>query len=131
MHPFIIRTSSLILKTSSIVFIVAALYHLFAIFFHLNNSGGWRNLVFVLVNLWCSYEIRKFKNYFILLFTVLFVQQLISHGNSIIKNFANHNTVWLDISVLIFMTIIYVALIISAITNLQIEKRKRNFSPGS
>ncbi len=114
MNQSLARTSSLILKISSIGFIAAACYHLLAIFFELNNSTGWRNILFVVINLWCAFEIRKTRKYFIVLFTVLFVQQVISHGSSVIENMHEHNTDWLSIFVLAAILIIYAALMFSA-----------------
>ena len=115
LHASFSRTSTLMLKISSFVFIAAACYHLLAIFIALNNSAGWRNLLFVLINLWCAFEIRKPKRYFIFLFSILFAQQLISHGSSVIRNYHDYHTDWLGISTLIFITLTYIALIISAV----------------
>jgi hypothetical protein len=114
MNSSLVKTSLLILKIASVVFIAAALYHLIAIFRTLNNSTGWRNILFVLINLWCAFEITRTKKYFIVLFTVLFVQQAISHGSSVINNLHEHRIDWLSVFVLTAITVIYFALIISA-----------------
>jgi hypothetical protein len=114
MNSSLVKTSLLILKISSVVFIAAACYHLLAVFIMLNNSTGWRNMLFVLINLWCAFEITRTKKYFIVIFTVLFVQQMISHGSSFINNLHEHRFDWLSVFVLIAITVIYFALIISA-----------------
>ena len=119
MNQSLVKASSLILKISSIGFIAAACYHLLAIFIVLNNSTGLRNVLFVLINLWYAFEITKAKKYFIVLFTVLFVQQVISHGSSVIENAHECHTDWLSIFVLITIIIIYTALMLSAIVKLK------------
>jgi hypothetical protein len=113
MHPTLIRTSSFILKIASAGFVIAAAYHLLAIFIFLNNSTVWRNLCFILINLWCAFEIRKRKKYFIFLFTILLIQQLISHGSSIIRNIQTGDTNLLNVFVVVSITLIYIALIVS------------------
>jgi hypothetical protein len=116
MNSVLIKTSSLILKISSIGFIIAACYHLLATFIVLNNSAVWRNLLFVFINFWCAFEIRKSKKYFIILFTGLFIQQLISHGNSVLQACMNNSIDWFDISVIIGITISYLAVAVKRAT---------------
>lgn len=121
-YPSFIRTSSWMLKIASFAFIAAACYHLLAIFIVLNNSAYWRNLLFIFINLWCAFEIRKLKKYFVFLFSILFIQQLISHGTSIIRSHYDFHTDWLGILTLIFITLTYIALIISTVVESHLDK---------
>jgi len=83
-------------------------------------------MLFVLINLWCALEIRRTKKYFLILFTVLFVQQIISHGNSVIDNLKDHRFDWFGVFVLTAITIIYFTWIISAIVKLQSQARAKD-----
>ncbi len=129
MNSIVIRISSFILKISSIGFIATAFYHLLAIFMDLNNSTASRNILFVIINLWCAFEIRRAKIYFIVLFTALLVQQVISHGNSIIKNIHEHHTDWLSIFALTSLIIIYFALILSVLRKFQTQTKPHKDNP--
>jgi hypothetical protein len=115
MHSSLIRTSAFILKIAAIGFATAACYHFLVIFFKLNDSPVWRNLLFTGINIWCSFEITKVRSFFVILFTLLFLQQLYSHGSSIINNYNEQNADWLSIFVLLFLTIVYISLVISAL----------------
>jgi len=108
----IIKISAFILKLASYGFIAASIYHFIAFFIPLNNSTGWRNILFVLINIWCAFEIRRIKNYFVILFSILLIQQFISHGNSILKSIG-YQIDWLSIFVLAALSIIYFALLLS------------------
>lgn len=111
------RASLLILKFCSLVFFIAACYHLLAVFVALNDSPVWRNLLFVLINLWCAFEIRRFKKYFVVFFSLLFIQQLISHGGAVVRSFGESHFDWLGILTLVFMTITYISLVILKFRN--------------
>ena len=123
MNSRVVKVSSWILKISSIGFILAACYHVLAIFIDLNNSVVWRNLLFVAINAWCAFETRRLKPYFIVVFTILFVQQLFSHGSSVIRNLHDHRFDWLGVFVLAAITIIYLALIVSAIDKFKVNRK--------
>ena len=107
------KISTFILKVAFYGFLAAAIYHLFALFIVLNNSTGWRNFLFAFINLWCAYEIKGVKNYFVILFSVLFIQQFISHGQSILKSIGTQMD-WLSIFVLAALAIVYFALLVVA-----------------
>jgi hypothetical protein len=111
MHPGLTKAAAIILKLASLAFIVAAVYHLAAVFFDLNKSSVLRNLLFVIINIWCAMEIGRGRKYFIFLFTILFIQQLISHGSWVVNGESAQGRV-LDIFVLMSITIIYAALLI-------------------
>jgi len=105
------KIADAILKCAWFAFAAAALYHLLAIFIALNNSTGWHNGLFVIINLWCAFEIGRARLYFVIIFTGLYIQQVISHGNSIFRSMNENKLDWLSILVLISITIIYIALI--------------------
>jgi hypothetical protein len=110
---FLFKMVFIILKIAKVGFFVAACYHFIAIFIRLNDAPVWRNILFVLINMLCAIEIQKGKSYFIFLFSILFIQQLISHGGSLIKSCNTNQTDWLSIFVLISITAIYASLLIS------------------
>jgi hypothetical protein len=111
MHPGLTKAAAIILKLASVAFVIAALYHLAAVFIELNNSSIRRNLLFVVINIWCAIEMGRGRKYFIFLFTILFIQQLISHGSWVVNGESVQGRE-LDIFVLISVTIIYAALLI-------------------
>lgn len=108
------KASDVIIKYSWIAFAAAAFYHLLAIIFGLNNSTGWHNCLFVVINLWCAIEVRRARKYFVILFTILYIQQLISHGASILRSMNENKMDWLSILVLCALTVMYVAVVVSA-----------------
>jgi hypothetical protein len=102
-------TASIIFLTASIGFLIAAIYHLLSIFISLNGSGFWHNLLFVVINLWFALKIKSGKKYFYISFTVLYIQQLFSHGSYFINSYQDNRIDWLSVLVLIFLSAVYIA----------------------
>jgi hypothetical protein len=108
-----IKVADLISKYAWIVFVAAAIYHLLSIFVKLNNSTTLRNELFILINLWCAFEVKRGKKYFIILFAILFIQQVYSHGDSLLKNLNENKIDWLSVIVILTMSSIFWALLSS------------------
>ena len=120
MSNFVFRKFSLVFSKNknklfiifSILFVFAAMYHAAAIFIKLNDSPAWRNIFFVLINLFCVYGLLIRRKYFIYFFGLLLVQQLYSHGSSLINSLeADGKLDWRNIAVLSILPFIFICLI--------------------
>ena len=100
-----------VLKSSFYSFIIVAVYHLVAMFFHINEISVGRNLLFVLINFICAFEMKWKHKFFLIPFSVLLIQQLYSHGSSFIDEYALHQFDWRSVLILIFIPLIYFAFV--------------------
>jgi hypothetical protein len=100
-------------------FIISAGYHLVALFVKLNDSPIWRNLLFVVINLFVAFCLLKRFRWFIFLFVILMIQQLYSHGSDLV-NFWNtqHKIDWLSLMVLFILPVIFVFLLLDRLGKL-------------
>jgi hypothetical protein len=98
--------------------LLLAVYHFVGIFYPINSSPYWRHLIFVFVNLFCSYGLiarPRFFNYF---FFLLMLQQFYSHGGSLLNQWSARKSVdWVSLFVLIFLIVIFVNLILETKTD--------------
>jgi O-antigen ligase len=104
----------------AIFFIVSAGYHFVALFFHVNDSPLWRNLLFVVINIFTAYCLLKRPPWFIYLFVILMIQQLYSHGTDLVSLWnSNHRIDWMSLAVIVIMPGIFVFLLLDKIGKLK------------
>ena len=94
------------------LFAIAAIYHIVGLFHHVNDAPKWRHAAFVVINTFCIYGLLKRPKWFAYLFFILLVQQLNSHGSSLIDAWNKYHQVsWTDLSVVIITPFIFLALL--------------------
>lgn len=99
-------------SVTSFLSLVVAAYHVVGIFYPIDPSPAGRHFIFVCICLFCSYGLIKRPPYFIYFFFVLVVQQYYSHGNHLLNQWNDfHRIDWIDLLLLIFLSIIFVQLI--------------------
>ncbi len=94
------------------LFGIAAVYHLAGLFYPVNNAPVWRHALFVIINAGCIYGLLKRPKWFAYVFFAFTIQQLNSHGGSLIDNWnLHHKIAWIDLSVVIITPLIFLALL--------------------
>jgi hypothetical protein len=84
--------------------VITSTYHTVALFCKVNESGFWRNLVFVIIGIFCIYGFLKRPKYFIYFYIILLIQQYYSHGRHLINSLTTeHRIHWISLMVLVFM----------------------------
>ena len=88
----------------SVLAVFAAGFHLAAGLFPDLDIGGsrWRHGLFVIIDLALSHFVRRRPVWFLPVFAILALQQLYSHGNSVISSWSrSHEPTWLSLGVCI------------------------------
>ncbi len=99
-------------KIVSIIFLLVAIYHFVGIFYKVNTSPLWRNALFVGINIFCVYGFLKRPKYFTPFLAGLTVQQLYSHGESLIKLWTEQKQIdWLSLGDIIFLPLVFILLL--------------------
>lgn len=98
---------SLLFKIASLLSFLVAVYHAIGIFYAVNSSPPLRHLVFVVVCLVCCYGFLKRPKYFIYFFFVLLVQQLYSHGWSLLFHWFHGKIDWISLLLLIILPALF------------------------
>ena len=106
-----IKRRETIFKVFAVFFLITAIYHMVAVFFKINASSIFRNILFMVINLFCVYGLLKRPAYFVYLFCVLLVQQCFSHGKDLLNNWHNGKIDWISILVLVSMPVMLFYLI--------------------
>jgi hypothetical protein len=94
-------------------FIISAGYHLVALFIKINDSPAWRNLLFVVINLFVAYCLIKRFRWFIFVFVLLMIQQFCSHGSDLLNLWHSQHVIdWMSLLVLLILPTIFVFLLL-------------------
>ena len=104
-----------IFQVFALFFLITAVYHFAGLFYPVNDSPKWRHALFIAINLFCAYGILKRPAWFVYLFFVLLLQQLYSHGSSMVNSWVatgSYKNSLIDLLVvvttpLIFMLLVY------------------------
>jgi len=93
--------------------LIVAFYHLIAIFYQISPASPTRHLVFFVINLFCAYGFNKRPNFFVLIFFLLTIQQLYSHGGSLIRHWTSYQSIdFIDLFVVILIPVFFVNLVV-------------------
>jgi hypothetical protein len=110
--------NNLLLKQVSKIFFIAALlagitavYHLYYAFTTTGNIMI-RHIVFIFINLFLVFFFVNRPSYFIILFFLLSLQQLYSHGSRFVKYLSEKNIDWISAAVIIIMPFLLYLLIL-------------------
>jgi hypothetical protein len=96
----------------ALVFCGAAFYHFVSVFYPLNSAPPWRNIVFIFINLFGAWGIIKRPPWFIYFFFAWMIQQMISHGGSILTMWRTANKFdWLSAFTVLLMILVFIALV--------------------
>jgi len=102
-----------VFKIAALLSIITACYHFIGIFYLVNKSSSLRHTLFVITNLFCCYGFITRPKYFVFIFFILIIQQFNIHGNSLIRQWNNSQTInWIDLSIIILLPIFLINLII-------------------
>lgn len=90
----------------------AALYHIYGAIKPFDSTSAWRHILFIGINIICMYGLLKRPVWFVLLFGILTLQQLYSHGLHFITLLKKGEFIWIDFCVLLLLPLIFVLLLI-------------------
>lgn len=87
-----------------LMFGLAAFYHLTGIFIHVNDASILRHALFVLIDMYCIYGFMFRPGYFNLVFSVLTIQQIYTHGTYLVTLWSlEHRIHWISLAVIILV----------------------------
>ncbi len=106
------RDLKFIWKFAIFTFFVAGFYHFIGIFYEVNDAPPYRHFVFVLINLFCIYGFYKRPKYFVFLFFLLVINQLDTHGGSLLRDWGDKGIInWIDLFVVILVPLFFAHLV--------------------
>lgn len=101
-----------IFQLFAILFLIAAVYHFAGLFYPVNDAPKWRHALFVCINGLCVYGMLKRPTWFAYVFFVLLIQQINSHGSSLVDTWVEaHRISWIDLSVVIITPAMFLMLL--------------------
>ena len=109
---FPLKLRSTLFKLFAALSLLAAIYHFVGLFYRFDETPFWRHLIFVGINLFCTYGFLKRPKYFIYLFGMLLLQQFYSHGSYLICLWnAKRQIHWLSVIDLIMLPLALICLV--------------------
>ena len=96
----------------AILTLISAGYHFLDIFYPFDKSPVWRHILFIGINLFCTYGVLKRPKYFVYFFAVLLVQQYYSHGSFLVNLWIEKGQIhWISVIDLLLMPIGLICLV--------------------
>lgn len=115
----------LLFKFGAFLSSIAAIYHFIGIFYPISSAPPYRHALFVLVNLFCTYGFLKRPKLFVVFFSFLFVQQLYSHGGSLIQEWTASGSIdKIDLLVVILIPVFFINLLLEWKVNFKKREKK-------
>jgi hypothetical protein len=97
-------------------FTAAALYHFAGLFYPGNEAPVWRHALFVCINLFMASCMLQRPKWFVFVFFILLVQQLYSHGSSLLQVYNQTNQIsGIDLAVVIATPVMFAVLVADAL----------------